>query len=178
MRAKEFITELFNKPFSYKWSVLNLNDDYGKDVAISTFDSNGEKKVLEVMFDKGSIADYRKWSQNPDSDIEYLTPKIEIGFMVDKSQELTGLEGEVAFSIFATVIKVAEEYLENFDHIYMFWFKSLNKSSVTSRDKLYSALAKRMNRKFPDHVLQTADSEWKFIHKDIVDNFNNRDQLV
>tara|TARA_Y100000034_G_C6910355_1_gene424449 strand:- start:19262 stop:19714 length:453 start_codon:yes stop_codon:yes gene_type:complete len=123
---KEFITEVFNKPYKWSWDI-RLDD-----IWIAKFDLP-DKTNLEIEFE---FVEDDHW---------------EIQFTRNGGMEVTG-EGD-QFRIFATVIDAAKKFIKNYKGEYSLNFIEFSAEKIGSEDsnsriKLYERLMKKFARQF------------------------------
>lgn len=137
MRANEFITELFDQSYSYKWTEQS-NDLWSGRFKL---DGPGKPNSIEVFMGRRNLPD------DPD-DPDAQTWEIE--FLRNYTMAVTG-EGD-EFKIFATVIKMISEFLNIVEPETALFSADKNltpipNSNKQSRVKLYTTLVDKFASK-------------------------------
>ena len=114
----KFYSELFDKPYSYRYSV---NDRDLTEVAFTT--DEGKRVSVKII-----VYDNRDRPENA-----------EVIFFVDGRRDMTG--GGDAFRILATVIEIMAEYMDKYQDVMEIQFRSYEYES--SRMSLYQKLARK-----------------------------------
>lgn len=125
MRAKEFITELFDKPLPYKWTDQSISK-LGDCKWIGEFHTNDNKILgyIEFLYDKDDN-------------------KASIAFTVNGRFAISG-EGH-AIEIFSTVAKMFDEFLMSTHPLHIHFSANANEQS---RIKLYDRFSKLISKKY------------------------------
>ena len=138
MRAWEFLTESFDSPYPYRWDVVVPNEII--EVVFKT--DSGDDVVVEI--ERYGEERLNKW---------------ELGFYRNGEQDVTG-EGD-AMRIFATVIKIIQEFIQKHKPNSIS-FTAAKKESESldnkgSRQKLYSRMVKRFAGSMGYNVKEQSD---------------------
>ena len=114
----KFYSEIFDKPYSYRYSV---NDRDLTEVVFTT--DEGKRVSVKII-----VYDNRDRPENA-----------EVIFFVDGRRDMTG--GGDAFRILATVIEIMAEYMDKYQDVMEIQFRSYEYES--SRMSLYQKLARK-----------------------------------
>jgi hypothetical protein len=118
MRAKDFIQESFNQPYSLKW-------EKGEHGDLDAFTNLDDGSKLSIMFNK-------PFNKNEPWMVEFYR---------NDSQDVTG-EGD-AYRIFATVLNAIEQFIKKVKPVGIF-FSSVEEADTTgSRAKLYDRMVQK-----------------------------------
>ena len=118
MRAKDFIQESFNQPYSLKW-------EKGEHGDLDAFTNLDDGSKLSIMFNK-------PFNKNEPWMVEFYR---------NDSQDVTG-EGD-AYRIFATVLNAIEQFIKKVKPVGIL-FSSVEEADTTgSRAKLYDRMVQK-----------------------------------